>query len=123
MLSDAPYVSLRTYRRSGVAVDTPVWIGGTGSTLYVFSAADAGKVKRIRNNPAVQMATCDVRGKLRGEWSNGSATLMTDDAEVTQALAALRQKYGWQMWLADTGAKLTGRFSKRAYIRIDMDGG
>ncbi len=29
-----------------------------------------------------------------------------------------RDKYGWQMHLADLGAKLTGKFNNRAYIRI-----
>src|ERR1700730_1504716 len=42
------YVSLATYRRNGVEVATPVWIAELAGRYYVFSAGDAGKIKRIR---------------------------------------------------------------------------
>ena len=45
---------------------------------------------------------------------------MTAESEIDQALAALRQKYGWQMWLADVGSSMTGKFRKRAYIRVEL---
>ena len=122
MITDAPYISLRTYRRSGVAVDTPVWVAGTETTLYVFSAGEAGKVKRIRNNTTAQVAVCDMRGKLLGNWIDATAHLFDDQAEIDTALAHLSDKYGWQMWLANIGARLTGRFGRRAYIRIELAG-
>jgi PPOX class probable F420-dependent enzyme len=55
------YVSLATYRRNGVEVKTPVWIADVSRLYYVFSAGDAGKVKRIRATPRVRLAACDVR--------------------------------------------------------------
>lgn len=119
MLENARYISLRTVRRSGVAVDTPVWAAPLEGALIVFSAAQAGKVKRLRNNDQVQIAPCDARGKLLGDWSDARADLFSDSVTVDKALVALRQKYGWQMLLADWGAKLTGKFNKRAYIRIE----
>ncbi len=63
------YVSLATYRRNGVEVKTPVWIAEKGGLYYVFSAGDAGKVKRIRATPRVRLAACDVRGNLRSDWT------------------------------------------------------
>jgi uncharacterized protein len=55
------YVSLATYRRNGVEVKTPVWIAKVAGRYYVFSAGDAGKVKRIRATPRVRLAPCDWR--------------------------------------------------------------
>lgn len=63
----ARYLNLETYRRDGRAVRTPLWFAESGGLLYVYSLADAGKVKRMRNNPRVRLAPCDIRGKLKGE--------------------------------------------------------
>jgi PPOX class probable F420-dependent enzyme len=120
-LADAPYVSLATYRRSGAEVATPVWCAADAGDLFVFSAADAGKVKRLRIGDRARLAVCDVRGRQQGDWHDARAALVREPAEIRRALGALRAKYGWQMWLADVGARLTGRFEKRAYIRIRLE--
>ncbi len=114
----ARYLSLATFRRSGQAVATPVWCAFDDGVGYVFSAGDAGKVKRLRNSARARIAPCDVRGKVLGDWRDAEATLIDDPAEIARALALLRRKYGWQMWLADAGARITGRFHQRAYLRI-----
>ena len=49
-LDRKPYISLVTFRRSGDAVQTPVWFAAYDGKLYVFSEADAWKVKRLRND-------------------------------------------------------------------------
>ena len=117
-----PYVSLKTFRRSGVGVATPVWFAvGEDNHGYIFSAGNAGKIKRLRNSNQAELAVCDVRGKLVGEWVPAKASVIHDPAEIDTALAALRQKYGWQMKIADIGAKLTGKFNKRAYISVTTD--
>lgn len=120
-LEDARYVSLATYRRDGREVATPVWAAHEDGVWYVFSAGDAGKVKRLRAGSKARLATCDARGGNRGEWHDVHAELIDDPAEIERALAALRRKYGFAMWLADSGAKLTGRYGKRAYIRLRLD--
>jgi PPOX class probable F420-dependent enzyme len=121
-IGGAPYVSLATFRKTGEAVRTPVWVAPDGGRFYVFSAADAGKVKRLKNSSRAELAVCDVRGRVSGAWQGARAVLVTDAAEINQALHALRRKYGWQMWLADAGARLTGRFDRRAYIRVELTG-
>ena len=119
-IGKAPYVSLATFRRSGDAVRTPVWMAPSGDAHYVFSAGDAGKVKRLKNFDRAEVAVCDARGKVLGSFYPASARLVTDRAEIARALHALRRKYGVQMWLADVGSRLTGRYSKRAYIRVEL---
>src|SRR5260370_7325924 len=79
------YLSLETFRKNGQGVRTPVWFasdpaGGVPQTLYVYSTADSGKSKRIRNNPRVRGAPCDARGNLRGEWIEARAEIVTADA-------------------------------------------
>jgi PPOX class probable F420-dependent enzyme len=119
-LTAARYVSFATFRKSGVEVATPVWCAADGGEYFIFSAGDAGKVKRLRNNPRAKMAVCDARGELLGDWHDATAVLITGPVEIARALSALRRKYGWQMRLADLGAKLTGRYRRRAYIKATL---
>src|ERR1700746_1348985 len=68
------YLNLETFRKSGQGVKTPVWFAAEPSLkldsnearLYVYTVGVSGKVKRIRNNPGVTVAPCDMRGRLRG---------------------------------------------------------
>ena len=117
-IGNAPYVSLATFRLSGAAVRTPVWMAPHGNAHYVFSAGSAGKVKRLRNSNRAEVAVCDVRGKVLGNWHPATAEVITDPEEVALALEALRRKYGVQMWIADVGSRLTGKFGRRAYLKV-----
>lgn len=119
-LEQSRYVSLATFRRSGVAVATPVWAACDGDSYFVFSAGDAGKIKRLRNARQARMAKCDARGKLLGDWHDAQAQILLDDEQIQRALMALRKKYGIQMWIADVAAKVLGRFDKRAYIALQL---
>ncbi|WP_306471851.1 PPOX class F420-dependent oxidoreductase [Streptomyces sp. st140] len=65
-LAASKYVLLTTFRRDGRAVPTPVWVMRDGDCLAVWSAVEAGKVKRIRNSGRVTVAPCDWRGPRRG---------------------------------------------------------
>jgi len=119
MLEGERYLSLATFRRDGRAVATPIWFAADTRVLYAFSAGEAGKIKRLRNSPRARIAACDARGRVRGEWRDARAYLVTDPAQRARADELLHAKYGWQMWLADTGSRLTGRYAKRAYLRIE----
>ena len=115
------YLSLRTYRKTGVPVDTPVWFASLGDrTLYVFSAGNAGKVKRLRNTARTQITRCDYKGGSLGDWVDCKAFLVDDAAEVKRAHEQLLTKYGWSMRITDMLSKLSGRLQRRAYIRIEM---
>jgi len=112
------YLSLATFRRSGGEVATPVWFAAEGGALWVVSAGDSGKVKRLRNSPRVRIAPCDARGGPRGPWQEARAQLVTDGARIARGHAALRAKYGWQVRLLDLFARLSGRVKRRAWIAI-----
>ena len=87
---------------------------------YVFSAGDAGKIKRIRATPRVRLAACDVRGKVRSAWIEGRARIVLEPALIVDVRKALRRKYGLVMFLTDVMATMTGRMRRRAYIEIEL---
>jgi len=57
------YISLATFRKSGVAVYTPIWFAEDRNKLYFMTNSKLGKCKRIRNNPQVKIAPCTMRGR------------------------------------------------------------
>jgi PPOX class probable F420-dependent enzyme len=113
------YLSLATFRRSGAEVKTPVWFATADGKLHVFTAGDSGKVKRLRHSSRARVAPSDARGRVRGAWRDATARLVTEPQDIEHAHAALRAKYGLQMWLADLLARLLGRYHRRAWIEID----
>ncbi len=86
------YLNLESYRKSGAAVRTPLWFAEEEGVLYVYSVADAGKVKRIRNNARVRVVPCTLRGAPRGEWVEGRAEIL-DAAGAARGHQLLRRKY------------------------------
>ncbi|MEV1329204.1 PPOX class F420-dependent oxidoreductase [Micromonospora costi] len=55
---------MTTYRRDGRPVPTPVGLVADGGEVFVLTQRDSGKVKRIRNNAAVQVTPCDMSGRV-----------------------------------------------------------
>ena len=112
------YMSLSTFRRTGAEVATPVWFAASGGKLYVFTAGDSGKVKRLRHTSRARVAPSDARGRVQGAWRDATARLVTEPTAIQRAHAALRAKYGWQMRLTDLSSRLAGRIRRRAWIEI-----
>jgi PPOX class probable F420-dependent enzyme len=119
-LAREPYISLETFKKDGTGVKTPVWCAGLDGTIVIFTDGTSYKVKRLRNDPRVRVAPCDVRGNVRGPWTEGRGRIVDDAAIIERAHRALREKYGWLMRLADVGSKLFGRFGRRAYLEITL---
>ena len=92
-LPHSTYVSLTTFRRTGVPVPTPVWAAPDADSLIVWTRADSGKVKRLRHTARVTVAPCDVRGRTHGPAVEGVAEFVPA-AEQDAALAGLRRRPG-----------------------------
>ena len=116
-LAGRKYLSLESRRKSGAAVATPVWFAVRGRRLYVVSLADAGKVKRIRNNPQVRVAPCDIRGGLEGDWIAARAAIVQGDEEAL-GHRLIDDKYGWMRRVGNLFRRITRR--ERAIIAIDL---
>jgi PPOX class probable F420-dependent enzyme len=115
--SGQKYLSIESFRKNGQAVATPVWFAEEAGELYIYSLANAGKVKRIRNNPRVRVIPCDMRGKPKGEWVEGVARIL-DDAGDERAHKLLDRKYGLIKKLGSLYSRLMKR--ERATIAIEL---
>jgi len=85
-------ILLTTYRRNGAPVTTPVNIAVEGGRAFIRTYDKAGKVKRIRNNPIVQIAPSTFRGKTTGTPMRLQARLL-DDNEAALARQLINRKY------------------------------
>ena len=85
-LADAKFVSLTTFRKNGVGVPTPVWIGRDGDALVVTTPVGSGKVKRLRNNRTVELRPCNRRGAVQDDAPTVRAV-----AEIVEGAAAMRR--------------------------------
>ena len=116
------YVNLSTQKKDGSFVNTPVWFAQDGdkNDFYIFSAGEAGKVKRIRNFSSVNVAICDVRGNLQGEWISAQAELIDEEEFRNRAYKHLHQKYGLTIKVFDFFSKLYGKYKKRQVIKFKI---
>lgn len=67
------YFALRTFRRDGSPVSTPIWLAPSVSRLYGYTPSPSWKVRRLRQNPRVEIAPSDFTGKPHGQWRSGNA--------------------------------------------------
>src|SRR5258708_13108990 len=95
-LGKARYALLRTYRRDGTAVDTPIWFDVQTSSV-VFRTKIGPKTNRLAARPEVELTPCDYRGQIRSDAKTfaGQATILSG-TEAQEANGALRRRYGWQ---------------------------
>jgi uncharacterized protein len=120
--SDAKYFSLRSFKKDGNPVDTPVWFAPLDGHWVIFTDGTSYKVNRIRRNPRVQVARCDMRGKVLGPWVAGTARAVENEPErVQRAYASLNGKYGWLMRLGTFFATLSGRTRRRLILEVALD--
>jgi PPOX class probable F420-dependent enzyme len=102
------YLNLETFKKSGDGVKTPVWfaadpavnLASSGAKLYLYTIGVSGKVKRVRNNPRVKIAPCDMRGNVLGEWVEARAEIVSGE-EAVRGTQLLNKKYfPWKQLLA-----------------------
>lgn len=90
------YASLRTYRRNGNPIDTPIWFTMDGAAV-VFRTKIGAKTKRLTHDPRAELRPCDHRGRVTdtAPTFRGQATILSGTA-AEAANDSLRQRYGWQ---------------------------
>ena len=123
MISDKEkYINLSTQKKDGSLVNTPVWFAQDGekNDFYIFSAGEAGKVKRIRNFSSVKVAICDFKGNLQGEWISAQAELIDEEDSKMRAYRQLHKKYGLTIKVFDFFSKLFGKYKKRQVIKFKI---
>lgn len=119
---DGRYVSLSSRRRSGTEVSTPVLFVAEGNRVFIWTSAMSGKACRIRANPEVTVAPCDMRGEVTGPCLAGVAEVLGADASQ-HAARLFCQKYGPTLALfkhAHAVRRRLGRGSEWIYLSVEL---
>lgn len=116
-IGDESFVALTTFRKSGTPVATTVWVARDGDALLVLTPGESGKVKRLRNNPAVQLQPSGRRGKVEDDavTVSGTAEIISADADVERLKSIFRKKYGVQFKITMVIERM---FAKRQKPRV-----
>ena len=109
------YLSVTSFKRDGTGVATPLWFVSDGSRLFALTDLHSAKIRRIRRNPHVLVASCRVNGKLRGEPVDARAEVLTanEDLERVRELLLRRHRVSYRlvMLFYRLGRRLRGRQS------------
>ena len=119
LLKNGSHISIKTFRKNGEGAATPVWFLEEKEKFFICTGGATYKVKRIRNNPEIQIAASDASGNLKGEYFEGKAEILAKD-EVDPIYTLFRKKYnGFRMWnfFANLGKK---EEKKHIYLEISL---
>ena len=109
------YLSLTSFRPDGTGVATPLWFVSDGTRLFALTDLHSAKVRRIRRNPRVLVASCRADGKLRREPVAARVEVLaaTTDLERVQKLLIERYKLSYRlvMLVYRLGRRLRGQRS------------
>jgi PPOX class probable F420-dependent enzyme len=109
------YLSVTTFKRDGTGVATPVWFVADGDRLVAFTDLHSAKVRRIRHNPRVLIASCRVDGRLRMDPVPARAEVLTAEAQLERVqnllLARYKISYRIVMLFYRLGRRLRGKQS------------
>jgi len=129
-LASARYVALTTFRRTGVAVTTPVWFAPSldePGSFAVISVDATGKTKRLAHTDRVELRACDVRGRMADDAPTfrGTARVVRDAAGIASVRRAVVAKYGLQARFSTVADKVGGlvgiRPAPRAGILVAVE--
>jgi len=123
MISDKEkYINLATQKKDGTFVNTPVWFtkDEKSNDYFIFSAGEAGKVKRIRNFSSVKVAICNFKGDLRGDWVSAQAELIDEEDSITRAYGQFQRKYSLSLKVINFFSRLFGKYKKRQIIKFNL---
>jgi PPOX class probable F420-dependent enzyme len=127
-LGTGKYLSLTTFREDGTPVATPVWLVRDGDALRVLTGPTSGKVKRLRSNPSVLVAPCDMRGRVKAGVVPVPATVtLEDEAQTEETRVLVTKRYGLMGrilgWSNERRArKANGGVVDHQGLRIRLDG-
>ena len=89
------YLSLTSFKRDGTGVATPVWFVSDGNRLFALTDLHSPKVRRVRRNPRVLVASCRVDGKLRSEPVPARAEVLTATVELERVQKLFQNPKIW----------------------------
>lgn len=118
--ADQQFLTIETFRKNGMGVKTPVWFVQKEDSLYVWTGASSGKIKRARRNPDVRIAPSKADGTPLGEWVAAKACSDDSPAAIDHITQLMRKKYGFSFMLFRWLGML--RREKHTSFRIQVTG-
>lgn len=128
-ISDEKYIALTTYRKSGEAVTTPVWVNPVSDGRIGFwTSMGSGKTKRMKNNPQVAVQASDSRGRAKSGSTpiTGTAEMIQSGPLFDEVQVKGKKKYGVMVTISKLVGQIAGqRKSGQTYadtvvlIRLD----
>jgi PPOX class probable F420-dependent enzyme len=82
-----------SFKRDGTGVATPVWFVSDGRQLFALAGLHSAKVRRMRRNPRVLVASCRADGKLRNQPVLARAEVLTATPELERVQTLLIERY------------------------------
>ena len=70
-----------------------MWFVSDGERLFALTDLHSAKVRRMRHNPRVLVATCRASGKLRGEPLSARAEVLAENADLERVQKLLIERY------------------------------
>jgi len=104
-IADEKCMAFTTYRKSGEAVTSPVWVTlVSDGRLGFWTAMGSGKTKRLKNNPAVTVQPCSYTGTIKAGTTpvSGTAEMVQSGPLFDEVQKKVRQKYGFMTYLTRT---------------------
>lgn len=109
------YLSISTFKKNGEKKSTPVWYVAKDKKLYIWTADNSWKIKRIKNNNNVEFTASNFKGEHLKESLSGTARIM-DKSEEKFPLKLFKDRYGFQYTIFRLMGKL--QRSKNIFIEI-----
>jgi uncharacterized protein len=117
---DTMCMSLRSFRKDGTPVDTPTWCIPIDGRLCCYTDDRTFKYKRMRREPRIEVAACDVWGRRSTEWYHAQCHIVTDEPERQRVFQALRAKYKIHYDMSLWGSLLVGRVKHRVVLKVEL---
>lgn len=90
-LARKTYVLLTTFKRDGTGVGTPVHLAVEGDRAYFRTWEETWKIRRIRNNPEVEVQPCTARGKPKAPAVPARARILEGEESAHAAYMISRK--------------------------------
>jgi PPOX class probable F420-dependent enzyme len=116
-IAKSDYILLTTFTKDGRAKPTPIWAAPDGDRLLVITAEKSWKVKRIRNTPRVRLAICDMRGNVKSEEIDATATIL-DKSQTGEVYDAIGKRYGLLGKTFNVFSKLRGGMKNNVGLEL-----
>lgn len=112
-------MNLRSFRKDGTPVDTPLWVVVIDGKLGSYTDDRSYKVKRLRRNSRVEVAACNVWGLRSTPWYPAVCRIVEPAEQRERIFELIERKYGIHWYMSLWGSRLTGRVAHRVVLEVE----